>query len=569
MRRLFAIAALILLASCSSGIKITSNRSVITEDAVDCTPSGGAVPALIDTACTGADGPCYKIRPLADVLQSGHDDFGLSIASDPGNRGTELLVFTSTRPGGYSYSAEESSQNLWTASRNTDGTHAPAAVTLNARIVHEGAPALSPDGQWMYFAAKNRPDTLGDCDIYQARIVRNDGGISLADVRLVDGINSTWFDSHPSLSADGMRLCFTSDRPGGLGNADLWMSERSADGTWRSPRNLGPRINSTCNEMTPFLCADNRTLYFASDGYNSVGGLDVFLAEMDDAGQWSAPVNAGRPLNTLWDEMFPATPPNARADSLLTFTSNRPGGAGGYDLYAISPNPQPPSLVTLRGRVRSARSGDPVPGAALFWMDRGTGDLVATVHTNERGEYYVVLPKGRGYDVGAQAEKYFYDTFPLDTPREPGVREYEHDFRLGETLDLRINFPFNDAAHPLDYVLDAEGNSTGTTWKQSLEFLALNIRSYGARIQSIVLAGHTDSVGSSEYNRTLARQRAEFVRDALVREHGITPSLITVTAVGEDQLPARGPGESDEVYNTRCRRVELIKVVQEKKGGTR
>jgi hypothetical protein len=456
----------------------------------------------------------------------------------------------------------EGSQNLWYAERAKNGEiRYRAPLTSNARTVHEGAAAISPDGQFLYFAAKNRPDTLGDCDLYTARIIRQDGRISLTDPKLLDHVNSPFFDSHPSISPDGTSLYFTSDRPGGYGNADLWMSTRESDGSWSVPSNLGASINSSCNEMTPFICGDNRTLYFASDGHNSVGGLDIFLTEKTANG-WITPVNAGTPLNTPDDECFPSTPPTVRADSVLYFSSTRAGGSGGYDLYGISPNPQPPAMITLRGTVRGGLAKDPVSGARLFWKDKSTGALVATIETNRNGEYYVVLPKGRKYDVGAQAERFFYDTYAVDAPSTPGVREFAHDFLLTETLNLRINFPFNDAEHPLEFVLDENGNATTTTWLEAIEYLGLNLKSYRDRIASITLAGHTDSLGSREYNRALSQKRAEFVKRMLVSVHGIDGAIIGIVAKGMTELLPRREGEADDAYNARCRRVELTKIAR-------
>ncbi|MBL0175076.1 MAG: PD40 domain-containing protein [Ignavibacteria bacterium] len=563
MKQAAALVLLVtLLASCGPTVKVTTSRRVVTEPMAECRATDGPRPLSIDTSCSEGTPRCYKIRALPPGLQSVADEFGVSTAADLADPAGELLVYTSMKSLDGGVAGRDASQNLWFAQRGAGGAiRFTQPLTSNMRIVHEGAPSMSPDGAWLYFAAKNRPDTLGDCDIYMARILRKGERISLDAPMLIPRINSPYFDSHPSISPDGTTLYFASDRPGGYGNTDLWTSTRDANGAWSEPANLGPVLNTSCNEMTPFICGDNTTLYFASDGHGSVGGLDIFLTERSSGG-WSNPVNAGVPLNTTDDEFFPSTPPSARADSILLFASNRPGGAGGYDLYGISPNPQPPSLVTLRGTVRGARAQEAVPHARLFWKDKGSGAVVATVETNQNGEYYVVLTKGRRYDVGAQAERYFYDTYEVDAPDTPGVREYSHDFLLAETLNLRINFPFNDAEHPLDSVLDENGEPTSSTWKDAIEYLALNLTSYRDRIARITLAGHTDSVGTREYNRLLSQKRAEFVRSILQTVHGISPDIISIMARGEDELLSRRPGESDEVFNTRCRRVELTKVAR-------
>ena len=180
----------------------------------------------------------------------------------------------------------------------------------------------------------------------------------------------------------------------------------------------------------------------------------------------------------------------------------------------------------------------------------------------------MVLQKGRTYDVGAQAERFFFDIYAVDAPATPGVREYAHDFFLNETMNLRINFPFNEADHPLEFVLDDNGEAGSTTWRDAIEYLALNLKSYHDGIESIALAGHTDSVGTVEYNHTLSQKRAEFVKRMLVSGYGIDGSTISISAKGMSEPLPRRPGESDEIYTARCRRVELTKVVR-KDGGIR
>ncbi len=565
VRAVLLLCAPALIASaCAPEIRISTSKNVASEPVIACVPSGGAQAAPIDTACAEGSPRCYKIRPLPGDMESAGDDFGLSVAAGLGGERGEVFCFTSTRPAGPGM--REGAQNIWVATRSREGRFTPpVALTMNEGAVMEGAPSLTPDGQWLYFAAKNRPDSVGDCDIYAARLVWRNGAPRLESPGPVPNVNSKYFDSHPSISPDGTTLYFSSDRPGGMGNSDIWYSIREKSGGWSTPKNLGPPVNTSCSEMTPFICGDGQTLYFASDGFNSAGGFDLFTTSRSDAGAWSMPANLGAPVNTQSDELFPSTPPTARADSVLAFSSNRPGGAGGYDLYRISPNPMPPFLITLRGTVRSLRTKEPVPEARLFWKDRTADKLIATMQTDARGEFFVTLTKGHAYEVGAQAEHYFFDTYALEAPRSPGVREFAHDFFLAETLALRINFPFNEFSNPYPTVLDDAGNPTHTTWEQSLEFVALNLTSFREHLERVTLTGHTDSVGTEEYNLSLSEKRAAFVRDKLVSEYGIPRELIEVVGKGKSELLPRRPGESDESYGARCRRVELSKVIR--KGG--
>ena len=114
--------------------------------------------------------------------------------------------------------------------------------------------------------------------------------------------NDSW-ESQPSLSSDGKLLFFASDRPGGYGGSDIWYSTRKSDGSWTDPVNMGPAINTSRNERSPFLHTDSKTLYFSSNGHDGLGGQDIFYSKMDSKRQWTAPKNIGYPINTENDEV--------------------------------------------------------------------------------------------------------------------------------------------------------------------------------------------------------------------------------------------------------------------------
>jgi len=535
----------------------------VEEPVAACLPTGGAAPQIIDTNCTEEARTCFAIRTLPGELLSEADDFGVSIAVDVAMKGSEWFCFTSTRSvSGGENVPNNASQNLWISHRQADGFDQVHPLTSNMTRVFEGAPSFAPDGRRIFFAAKNRPDTLGDCDLYSATLHKTGIRIDLDHIERLPVINSKYFDSHPSISPDGQTMYFASDRPGGLGNTDIWYSIRISDVVWSEAMNLGPMVNTSCDEVTPFICADNKTLYFSSNGRNTVGGFDIFTATKNEAGNWSTPENVGTPINTEFDELFPATPPNARADSVLYFSSNRRGGKGGFDLYSITPNPRPPFLVTLQGTVVSKRTGEPVPNANLFWKDKTTSVFITTIESDAQGRFFLALTQGHEYEVGAQAENFFHDTYSIHAPKTPGVKEFNYDFRLTETLSLRINFPFNDFEHPLEYVLDENGDATTSTWQEEVQYLALNLTSYRERIERITLTGHTDSIGTSEYNTELSKKRAEFVRSVLMKKYNIPERMIAVIGKGEDELPPRRPGESEELFLARCRRVELSKTIR-------
>lgn len=557
MKRLTVLSLLpLLLLSCSTPYTITPEVTTFEKPDSTCASKNSESLMTLDTTCSDGTG-CYSIQRIREALNSPADDFAPAFAVLSGE-GNEYIVFTSNRALRAGDAAGQ--QNLWFFSTLAGSAAAPRPLTVELSPAHIGSPSLTPDGRELYFAAKRYRDTRGDADIFKARLFAQGDHIVIDNIENVTSINSGGFDSHPSISSDGARLYFTSDRPGGMGQLDIWYAERQPDGSWGTPRNLGAPVNTPCNEVTPFICGNGKTLYFASDGFFGAGGYDIFVSERT-TGSWSPPENIGRPLNSAYDELFPVTPPTKRADSIMYFTSNRPGSMN-LDLYTITPNPSPPSMVILHGIVRNAVTNDPIPGASLFWKERSTGTLVARVRTGEDGSYYVTLAKGEEYDVGAQAEKYFFDTFHLSTPSKPGVREIRRDFSLAEALSLRINFPFNEAENPYPYVLDENGKPGRMTWRQALEFVALNLRSWIDRLNYVVLTGHTDLTGSEEYNLALSRKRALFVKRHLVEDFGIPAGKIRVEAKGESDPVPRFAGEPDSLYDARLRRVVLTKVLR-------
>lgn len=147
--------------------------------------------------------------------------------------------------------------------------------------------------------------------------------------KLKGSVNTDSWESQPCISADGRELFFVSRRNG---NADIYRSERNADGTWGEPQNIGEPVNSKGSEMAPFLHPDGRTLYFSSDKHIGMGGFDLFVSRRNEEGQWQEPVNLGFPINTSGDEInfFVA------ADGRTAFiSSQRENGRGGYDIYTF------------------------------------------------------------------------------------------------------------------------------------------------------------------------------------------------------------------------------------------
>ncbi|GIV55446.1 MAG: hypothetical protein KatS3mg040_0214 [Candidatus Kapaibacterium sp.] len=376
--------------------------------------------------------------------------------------------------------------------------------------------------------------------------------------------------SHPTLSADGQLLIVASDRPGGYGGLDLWYSVQRCNGQWDTLRNLGPAVNSPCDELSPFLTRDG-TLLFSSSGHETLGGYDLFAARLVRRGESVIAETLKHlrpPINTAADEIFPSTPGDWK--SLLYWSSNR--RAQNFDLYVAEklerPKAPPPAITEvelqtptarLRGRVRTA-DRLPAVGADVSVRDLERRRTVAQTQSDSTGAFELTVPTERELELVAESGSGFYDARRIRLRRSDTLVTLPDALTIPLVLTLRINFPHDQARVPYDFVLDSNGMQTNRRWTEELDRVAANILRYRDRIKRIVLVGHTDPNGSDQYNLQLGQRRVEFVIEELTRR-GVPKELLEGISAGERQLLPRRPGEPTDQYYRRNRRVELSKVL--------
>lgn len=185
---------------------------------------------------------------------------------------------------------------------------------------------LSYDGRSLLLS---RDDDFNS-DIYSSNY---DGTKWSSAVKLNKNINTKYWESHGFISKDGSILVFASDKPGGFGGLDLYISKR-INGDWGVPVNLGAEINTPFNEDRPFLINDGKTLYFSSQGHTNMGGFDIFKSDLQSNGIWSVPLNLGYPLNTPDDNFFYMPIGNGKTGCISLF--NEKDGFGKEDIYKIT-----------------------------------------------------------------------------------------------------------------------------------------------------------------------------------------------------------------------------------------
>ncbi|HET6995921.1 MAG TPA: flagellar motor protein MotB, partial [Chitinophagaceae bacterium] len=290
---------------------------------------------------------------------------------------------------------------------------------------NEGAQNISQDGDWLVFTGCNRTDGFGSCDIYFAFFDGKNWG---EPVNAGRGVNTSDWESQPCLSPDKQSLYFVSRRPGGYGGDDIYVSRKQPNGKWGEPENLGPGINTTGNEQTPFIHADNQTLYFTSDFWPGYGDEDLFYTRKGASGDWSTPVNLGYPINTINHEgsLFVA------ADGRTAYyASDRNDSKGGLDIYSfeLREDVRPYKTLWVKGQVFDKKTTKGLPSSVEL-IDLATKQLLSKVQTDENGRYLITLPVGRDYAFNVNRKGYLFYSDNFLMSQNPPDSSYEKNIGL-------------------------------------------------------------------------------------------------------------------------------------------
>jgi len=326
------------------------------------------------------------------------------------------LYFTSYRSG---------KASIYVSHRSNEGWGAPQKFLELPEKENISAISLTGDGQFAVLQSCNRQDgILQSCDIYFASV--EDG--KLGSIKSFGrGVNSEWWEGQPCISQDGQLLFFSSDRKGGKGGIDIYMCAKDESGKWGAPMNLS--LNTSGNELSPFISSDNKTLYFAADDLpGGIGGYDIYVSHRLGTNDWSAPKNLGSAVNSKDDELFFGIPP---AEDAIYLSSDRSGGAGKFDLYRISPNPvQPtPKVITLLGRVLDAQTGNPIAGIPAVEISLSTtGEVLDNMGSGT--SYTATVPLGKLVKIRAEADGYVTASLEVQAPSVIDPNGFIQDIKL-------------------------------------------------------------------------------------------------------------------------------------------
>jgi outer membrane protein OmpA-like peptidoglycan-associated protein len=417
---------------------------------------------------------------------------------------------------------------------------------------NEGAPTLTIDNKHLFYTITKDGADGPNTDIYTTDF--NDG--SWTPIRsLGDKVNDpSYWDSQPTVSGDGNTIYFASNRPGGIGGIDIWMTKKGPDGEWQVPTNLGPKINTEGNEKSPFIHTDSQTLYFSSDGHPGVGGYDIFYSRMDTKGNWQEPVNLGIPINTTGDDLgfFVSTD-----GTTGYFSSNAqiPGQIGGYDIYQFElyKEARPEATVIVKGDLKD-EYGNPLTGPTTVEVkdvqtkqkttavvDTILGSFAAAVKIGKKDDYVITVKKdSAAFNSQLFSGKQDFKTAAVEV-KEMNIGKLKE----GTAYTIHdINFASNAA------VLEPESMVV-------LEEFATYLKEHPT--MKIEIRGHTDNVGDDAQNMNLSNERAYAVFEALVK-FGVPKSQITnARGYGETKPIADNATEAGRAKN---RRTEFVLVSQ-------
>lgn len=276
--------------------------------------------------------------------------------------------------------------------------------------LHDAAVGLSPDGNtlFLYQGGDNSFTARITGNLYVSH--RKDN--HWTEPEYFDGINSDGWESHASITEDGNTLIFTSNREGGMGGTDIYISRRNPEGHWGKPENIGAYINTIYDEDGPFIHPDGNKLYFSSKGHNSMGGYDIFYSEyLEDKGHWTRPKNLGYPINTADDDIyFVWSADGERA----YFSSERENTYGNTDIYMLIRNDRHNDIIEVSGKVTDRFTSDPLKSEIMI-RDLLSNNMIGIYDSDDKyGNYTMKLKSGRKYDVIIRSSGYQENITQLD-----------------------------------------------------------------------------------------------------------------------------------------------------------
>jgi outer membrane protein OmpA-like peptidoglycan-associated protein len=361
-----------------------------------------------------------KVHNFGSIINTGLIEYNPVVSADE-----SVMAFTALRPNsGKTRSGDKFIEEIYISYNHAGAWTEPKVISI-ASEYNVGTAGISPDGQKMLIFMGTTSDPGSLFQITKA-------GETWSKPTLINPVinHPKFLESTASITPDGKTIYFASDRTGGLGGLDIWKTQQQANGSWSSPVNLGPEVNSKANEDAPFIHPDQKTLFFTSDGHNTMGGRDIFVTRLV-GNKWRTAENMGYPVNTTAnDNYFTLIADGTRG----YFSSDRKGGLGSQDIYYLDMPAESANipLTMIKGKILNAETGKPMP-TKIYLVDNQTNKKLDFVYDPdpETGNYLVILPPAKNYDMVIESEGFLPYTLNINVPNQ------DYFYELYQMINLR------------------------------------------------------------------------------------------------------------------------------------
>lgn len=454
----------------------------------------------------------------------------------------KYIMYSSRKTGAIGAGRDENTDNPYNAlycmniDKNGNLSHPYFFASVLDSKGNEAGLAFSPDEKTVYYT-KSEEGNSKNYLLYKRTFDENCRCTWIEEM-LIPLSSNAYSIENPSVSPDGKKIYFSSNMPGGFGGYDLYVAEIDKNGFPVNPVNLGKAINTTSDEKFPYVSANNKELYFSSNGHKGYGNHDIFMTKIRK-GNYSDPLNLGKTINSPTDEIAFILATKTKG----FFTSDRKGGNGSYDIYRFDLQKTP---ISLEGKAHEKVSKIALPNTQLTLVDEDGKEVEKQV-TDEQGNYKFNVEPLENYSISA--EKDGYNSFELPVTTLPGnsfanlaLDQKKAEVTKEAILIENIYFEYNKAI--------IRGEST----------LSLN------KIHEVLLANpgmkisinaHTDNRGSDKYNQILSDKRATSAVEYLVKK-GVSINRITPKGFGESMPLSKCTNNCTEKEYDTDRRIEFL-----------
>ncbi len=487
------------------------------------------------------DNNLVKISNMGESINSEFSEHSPVISAD-----NNTLIYTARRPDSRGADVKSGfyDEDIYVSKNQGESwsTGENIGLPVNSKG-HDATISLTADGKTLYLYRHKKDGGLYRTD-FDSKVAKWNEPRSIQKP-----LNSKYYEASICQSADSSLLFFTSNRPGGFGGLDIYMSQREGKSDWSEPKNLGPRINTPFNEDAPYFHPDGRTLYYSSNGPNSLGGYDIFVTEFDKAaGDFMLPLNMGSPINSPDDEIYFVL----SADGLHGYyTSGKEGGLGEKDIYEIKfPYARYPKryyAIEVVGMVQDANTLDTLPSKVLL-IDKALGMAIDSMDIDASiGKYSFAVEPSRAYSVEVSTSGYDGVKEEFTTPEIKG-----EDVTLERNLFVRRAKVVTETKEgpSLEHIyFDFDKSDLRTSAKQELD-MAVQLLKQNASMQ-IEVVGHTDWFNDYDYNMALSERRTKSAARYL-KEKGIDPNRIVEKWLSETKPIESNEDDRGRQFNRRC-----------------